>query len=95
MNRLLDTTDVPFGKAVASLEPYRVTFAVKLLWSPLPDGWERKSGSVSPRAGGTLVMPDALFEHRAVLYTREHTPFSEVQEVYQRQILAFPAPSSP
>jgi chorismate-pyruvate lyase len=40
MNRLLETTDTPFGKAVQALEPYRQTFAVKLLWSPLPDGWE-------------------------------------------------------
>jgi chorismate-pyruvate lyase len=31
MNRLLDTTDTPFGKAVQPLEPYRRTFAVKLL----------------------------------------------------------------
>ena len=36
------------------------------------------------------AMPDALFEHRAILYTREHEPFSEVHEVYQRQILALP-----
>jgi chorismate-pyruvate lyase len=34
MNRLLDTTDTPLGKVVRPLEPYRQTFAVKLLWSP-------------------------------------------------------------
>ena len=89
MNRLLDTTTTPFGKAVESLEPYRRTFAVTLLWMPLAAGWERESG-VPPSAGtGTLAIPDALFEHRALLYTREHVPFSEVHEVYQRQILAF------
>jgi hypothetical protein len=92
MNRRLDTTDTPFGKVVQPLEPYRETFAVRLLWSPLPDGWERGSIPVSTAAGGTLTIPDALFEHRAVLYTREHKPFSEVDEVYQRQLLAFPAP---
>jgi hypothetical protein len=31
--------------------------------------------------------PEALFAHRAVLYTRDGLPFSEVYEVYQRQIL--------
>lgn len=31
--------------------------------------------------------PAELFAHRAVLYTREHVPFSEVYEVYQRQLL--------
>jgi len=31
--------------------------------------------------------PSALIAHRAVLYTRDHVPFSEVYEVYQRQVL--------
>jgi hypothetical protein len=93
MNRLLETTDTPFGKAVQTLEPYRQTFDVRLLWSPLADGWERTSDRRSPCAAtGTLAIPDALFEHRAILYTREHKPFAEVHEVYQRQVLAFPAP---
>ena len=92
MNRLLDTTSTPFGKAVQLLQPYRQTFAVKLLWSPLPDGWERSSTTPLPRNNGPLSIPDALFEHRAVLYTREHQPFAEVDEFYQRQLLAFPPP---
>ena len=88
MNRLLETTDTPFGTVVRSLEPYRRTFEMKLLWAPLPDGWER--GSPSPGSTGrTLVIPDALFQHRAVLYDREGRPFSEVSEIYQRDILAF------
>lgn len=41
MNRLLDTTDTPFGKAVAPLEPHRETIAVRLRWTdstqPAPD----------------------------------------------------------
>ncbi|MGA2736306.1 MAG: hypothetical protein ABSG65_02525 [Bryobacteraceae bacterium] len=92
MNRLLDTTRTPFGKVVQSLEPYRQTFAVRLLWSPLPDGWERGPVAAATGTAGVLAIPDALFEHRAVLYTRAHEPFSEVDEVYQRQLLAFPAP---
>jgi chorismate-pyruvate lyase len=92
MNRLLNTTRTPFGKVVHPLEPYRQTFAVKLLWSPLPDGWERGSIATSTGTTGVLAIPDALFEHRAILYTREHKPFSEVDEIYQRQLLAFPPP---
>ena len=42
--------------------------------------------------GDALAIPDALFEHRAVLYTEDRRPFSEVHEVYQRQLLAFPLP---
>jgi len=91
INRLLDTTDTSFGKAVQPLEPYRRTFAVKLLWSPLPEGWDR--GAPMPRSGtGVLTIPDGLFEHRALLSTLEHKPFAEVVEVYQGQLLAFEPP---
>jgi hypothetical protein len=94
MNRLLETTDTPFGRVVESLQPYRQTFAVKLLWAPLPEGWERGNAPVPTDTSATLAIPAAVFEHQAVLYTRDHKPFSEVSEVYQRQILAFP-PRSP
>jgi chorismate-pyruvate lyase len=87
MNRTLETSGAPFGKVVQPLQPYRQTFAVKVLWSPLPDGWEL--GPAPRSTGGVLAIPDALFEHRAVLYTGEHKPFSEVHEVYQRELLAF------
>jgi hypothetical protein len=87
MNRLLETTDTPFGRAVAPLEPYRRTFAVAFHWSPLPDGWERDPAVRSSAPRPVLEIPAAVFEHRAVLYTREHRPFSEVREIYQRGIL--------
>ena len=70
MNRLLDTTDTPFGKVVAPLDPYRETIAVKLLWHD-----------------STQPMPDTLFEHRAILYTKAHEPFSEVVERYRRDLV--------
>jgi chorismate-pyruvate lyase len=92
MNRLLETTKTPFGKVVESMEPYRRSFAVKILWAPLADGWEQDPGKLPTATGDILVIPDALFEHRAILYSREHRPFAEVSEVYQRQILAFPPP---
>ncbi len=82
------------GRLTPEMNRLLRTFAVTLLWAPLPDGWERESRSVPVAAGGALTIPDAVFEHRAVLYTREHKPFSEVREVYQRQLLAFPPPSS-
>jgi len=69
MNRLLETTDTPFGVVVRPLEPYRETLAVTTFWT----------------AGA--APPEALFAHRAVLFTRDHVPFSEVYEVYQREIL--------
>lgn len=90
MNVLLETTDTPFGKAVQPLHPYRRTITATMLWSPLPRGWE-----LQPRARFTshrqqsLIIPPDLFEHRAVLYTSEHVPFSEVVETYQSALLAF------
>jgi hypothetical protein len=93
MNRLLETTDTPFGRVVSPLEPYRRTVAVRLLWAPLPDGWARQSAAQPGASGDVLAIPEELFEHRAVLYTRDHRPFSEVVEVYQREVLAFLRPS--
>ena len=91
MNKLLETGETPFGKPVQPLRPYRRTFAVTLLWSPLPAGWEqqrRPRGQPGER-GRALVLPKDLFEHRAILYTSDHQPFSEVNERYQGQLLAF------
>jgi len=91
MNRVLETTDTPFGKAVLELKPYRQTFAANVLWWPLAQGWENQLMPALAK-GDAMVIPDALFEHRAVLYTKARQPFSEVHEVYQRQLLAFPLP---
>ena len=91
MNKLLETSETPFGKAVQSLRPYRRTFAVTILWSPLPTGWEQQR-RVSGQPGEPareLVLPKDLFEHRVLLYTSDHQPFSEVNERYQGQLLAF------
>ncbi|WP_245296923.1 MULTISPECIES: hypothetical protein [Rhodomicrobium] len=93
MNQLLETTDTPFGKAVQGLGFYRQTFSAKVLWSPLPEGWESGAGDRSDDAKGQLAIPDHLLEHRAVLYTREQKPFSEVDEVYADDLLAFPPPN--
>lgn len=95
MNRLLDETDTPFGKAVLPLAPYRRTFATKMLWSPLPDKWETSLAPVAAAVpGATLEIPAALFEHSAVLYTGAHLPFSEVRETYQRGLLDFSPPAT-
>ena len=91
MNNVLETTEAPFGRVVRPLQPYRRTFAVTLLWSPLPAGWEQQLRPKKPSRGKArpLVLPKELFEHRAVLYTGDHQPFAEVNERYQGQLLAF------
>ena len=87
MNRLLETTDLPFGKVVRSLRFKRRTLAATLLWSPLPEGWEMSAAAVSDAADS--AMPHNLLKHRAVLTLPDGTPISEVVETYTRNVLAF------
>jgi hypothetical protein len=91
MNLKLETTDTPFGRAVADLKPTRQTFAVELFWKPLEDGWELRSPQAD-HPQEILAIPRDLFEYRALVLTAESKPFSEVREVYTREFLAFEPP---
>jgi hypothetical protein len=91
MNHLLETTDTPFGKAVAALHFRRHTLSVDLLWRPLPKDWEMGAEGLQDNKGA-LAIPDHVLEHRAVLSTPEGEPFSEVVETYTGEVLAFPPP---
>ena len=91
MNHVLETTDTPFGKAVATLHFRRHTLSADLLWRPLPKAWE--TGTADARANeGVLAIPGHVLEHRAVLSTPDGEPFSEVVETYTGEVLAFPPP---
>jgi hypothetical protein len=87
MNRLLDTTDTAFGKAVQALHFQRRTLSAKLLWSLLPEGWEMGT-PVPGISTGTLPIPSHVIEHRAVLSLPNGTPFSVVDESYTGELLA-------
>jgi hypothetical protein len=91
MNHVLETTDTPFGKAVAALHFRRHTLSADLLWRPLPKGWEMRA-TPAPKEAGALTIPDRVLEHRAVLSTPDGEPFSEVVETYTCEVLAFPPP---
>jgi hypothetical protein len=91
MNKLLETTDAPFGKVVQALHFRRHTLSSKLLWLPLPEGWEMKASSLKDVASFP-PMPARLLEHRAVLSLPDGTPFSEVVETYTANVLGFPVP---
>src|ERR1700692_534097 len=91
MNKLLDTTDTPFGRAVHALHFQRHTISAPLLWQPLPEGWEMSPTAPGERSG-KLVAPAAVLQHRAVLTLPDGTPFSEVVETYTGNVLAFPPP---
>jgi hypothetical protein len=89
MNKLLDTTDTPFGVVVRALHFQRHTLSSTLLWLPLPAGWEMNATGARD-AGADQPMPSKLLEHRAVLTLPDGTPFSEVVETYTDNVLAFP-----
>jgi chorismate-pyruvate lyase len=89
MNKLLDTTDMPFGRVVQALHFQRRTLSTEVLWHPLPDGWEMNTASAN---AAVVPMPGTLLEHRAVLTFPDGTPFSEVVESYTANILGFPVP---
>jgi chorismate-pyruvate lyase len=91
MNRLLDTTDTPFGRAVQALHFQRHTISAQLLWQPLPAGWEMNP-PVGGKAAGSLSVPAGVLRHRALLTLPDGTPISEVVETYSGNVLAFPAP---
>jgi chorismate-pyruvate lyase len=88
MNRILETTDQPFGTVVKDLAPHRQTIAAKRLWQPLPAGWELAPPPLDQPAV-SLDVPVYFFEHRAILIKPDGQAFSEVIETYRRDILDF------
>lgn len=92
MNKLLDTTDTAFGRAVKPLNFRRQTLSAKLLWSPLPPHWEKAAAIAPAPRDSTLAIPHQVIEHRAVLTLPDGTPFSQVVETYTGEVLAFPEP---
>jgi chorismate-pyruvate lyase len=91
MNKVLDTSDTPFGRAVLALHFHRHTLSARLLWSPLPPGWEM-GGTLGRSGKGALRVPAETIQHRAVLSLPDGTPFSVVVETYTNEILSFPRP---
>lgn len=91
MNEALNTSDVAFGRAVQALNFTRTNLSAKLLWSPLPEGWEM-AADVAAQGTGSLAPPPFVLEHHAVLKLPDGTPFSALVESYTRSVLDFPAP---
>jgi chorismate-pyruvate lyase len=94
MNKVLDTSDTPFGRAVQALHFQRHTLSAQLLWSPLPQGWDM-GGELPTPGKGALRIPPETIQHRAVLSLPDATPFSVVVETYSNEVLSFPKPLRP
>ena len=91
MNRVLDNSDTPFGKAVAALHFTRETLGVEIVWPVLPPDWQRQPPSLD-HAEERLDIPLELFAHQAMLYDDHQRPIAEVSEHYLRDILPFGTP---
>ncbi|TDR82825.1 hypothetical protein DFP86_101215 [Paludibacterium purpuratum] len=89
MNNTLEHSDTPFGTAVAALHFTRRTLYARLLWSPLPIGWETQLPA-SRDGVQALDIPERILQHRALLYRQDGKPFSLVEETYRQDIFAFP-----
>jgi chorismate-pyruvate lyase len=90
MNRTLDESDTPFGRAVTALNFRRRTISSELLFKPLPDGWD--VALRLPAGRGKLAVPPFVLQHRAVLSDASGAPFSVVVESYTDQVLGFEPP---
>lgn len=86
MNCQLDDTDAPFGKVVQPLHFRRRTLSATPLWSPAPAGGASQAAAPG---SGTLAIPHAVLQHRALLYASDGRPFSALIETYTDQVLAF------
>jgi chorismate-pyruvate lyase len=91
MNQALDHSDIPFGRAVQALHFQRRTLSAKLLWAPLPEGWEMLLLPAAEHADG-LRIPPFVLQHTAVLSLPDGTPISTLTETYTAEVLAFPEP---
>jgi chorismate-pyruvate lyase len=91
MNQALDHSDIAFGRAVQALQFQRHTLTAKLLWNPLPEGWEMLLLPAAEHSG-TLRIPPLVLQHTAVLSLPDGTPISALTETYTAEVLAFPEP---
>ncbi len=90
MNRLLDETDTPFGRAIRDLNFRRETLFARLLWSPLPEHWEMQPAPAVPQ--GRIEAPERILEHRALLRDAASRPIALVAETYTSGVLGFALP---
>ncbi|MBB3348588.1 hypothetical protein [Sphingomonas sp. BK069] len=91
INRQLDTSDTPFGRAAQPLHFRRYTLTSQHLWSPLPRRWETLPSWRWPHRA-EIDVADTVIENRAVLLLPDGAPISAVVERYTGAVLAYPGP---
>jgi hypothetical protein len=84
MNIDLESTERPFGVVVRPLGFQRRTLSARLLFNPLPPGWEAQDPA---QLDLPLAAPAEVLQHRAVLQTPDGRPFSLLIETYSDRVL--------
>lgn len=88
MNQVLDTSDTPFGVVARPLDFHRHTLSARLLYRPLPEGWEtRPADDADPPP-----IPAEVLQHSAVLTTPAGGAFAFVVETYTGDALKMALP---
>jgi len=84
MNIDLESTQRPFGVVVRPLAFQRRTLSARLLFNPLPRGWEAAdpAGFDAP-----VAIPANVLQHRAYLQTPDGRPFALLIETYSDRVL--------
>jgi chorismate-pyruvate lyase len=90
MNRQLEQTETPFGVVVRPLDFRRRNLSARLLYEPLPRGWETTAAPQTPAP----PIPTQVLQHTAVLSTPAGEPFSYVVETYTGQALTMAMPKA-
>ena len=84
MNTDLESTERPFGVVVRPLNFQRRTLSSRLLFNPLPPGWE----AADPVGFDVPVsVPANVLQHRAWLQTPDGRPFALLIETYSDRVL--------
>lgn len=84
MNTDLMSTGRPFGVVVRPLNFQRRTLSARLLFNPLPPGWE----AADPVGFDVPVsIPAHVLQHRAYLQTPDGRPFALLIETYSDRVL--------
>lgn len=84
MNTDLASTQRPFGVVVRPLNFQRRTLSSRLLFQPLPAGWEAADPA---DLDAPVSVPANVLQHRAYLQTPDGRPFALLIETYSDRVL--------
>ncbi|WP_414476269.1 hypothetical protein [Microvirga sp. M2] len=88
MADILSTTDIPFGRAIAPLKPFRRTLSVRVP-AVVP-----RCSAVHFSGMGRIEcrLPTVVLDHEAIVIGDDGTPLAVVREGYRAELVSFARP---